>query len=191
MAPAAAAAGAAAGDRHPPHLRVSATEIRRRLGSRLPVRRELLAEGMALALTDVAVEEGASLVLEGELESVSNGVILTGTVSVPWVGACRRCLEPVRGTSTIDVREVYEVHPVEGETWPLVSDQLDIGPLLHDTALLALPLAPLCRDDCLGPAPDAFPAAVGDDALADAEDAAEDEAPMDPRWAALRDLDLP
>lgn len=176
---------------HPPELRVSVTEIRRHLGSRLAVERDLEAQGMALALTEVGVPDGARLVLRGELESISEGVVLTGTVAVPWVGACRRCLQPVTGTAEIDVREVWEVHPTDGETWPLVNDQIDVGPLLHDTALLALPLAPLCADDCAGPAPERFPAVAADDAEpAPGEPAEQAGERRDPRWAGLDDLQL-
>jgi uncharacterized protein len=170
----------------PPRLLVSVTEIRRHLGSRLAVESHLEAEG--LRLSDVAVVDGADIVLEADVESISDGVVLTGSVHVPWVGACRRCLRDVHGVASVDVREVYETRPVEGETWPLLGDQIDVGPLLHDTALLALPLAPLCGDDCQGPAPEAFPAVAptGDDDGADHAD----EPPRDPRWAALDDLDL-
>ncbi len=45
--------------------------------------------------------------------------------------------------------------------------------------LLALPLAPLCAEGCLGPAPDEFPTG---------QPSAEAEPPRDPRWAALDDL---
>lgn len=170
----------------PPKLLVSVTEIRRHLGSRLAVHSVLEAEGMGL--TDVHVVDGADLVLDGELESISEGVVLTGAVTVPWAGECRRCLEPVTGVASAEVREVFETKPVDGETWPLVNDQVDVGPLLHDTALLALPLAPLCREDCPGPAPERFPTTV------EADDEPEPEAdagpPRDPRWAALDDLEL-
>lgn len=176
---------------HPPKLLVSVTEIRRHLGSRLTVARELESQGMALALTEVGVPDGALLVLRGELESISEGVVLTGSVAVPWVGACRRCLQPVSGTAEIDIREVWEVHPTDGETWPLLNDQIDVGPLLHDTALLALPLAPLCADDCAGPAPERFPAVPADGAGSGPEDPAEQGGePRDPRWAGLDDLQL-
>ncbi len=171
----------------PPRLLVSVTEVRRRLGTRMTVKRVLEAEGMAL--TDVHVPDGTELVFEGEAESISNGVVLTGTASVPWVGSCRRCLTDVSGVAGVDVREIFETEPVDGETWPLVGDQIDIGPLLHDTALLALPLAPLCGHDCLGPAPDRFPAVPEPDGP-DAE-VQDDGPPRDPRWAALDDLDLP
>lgn len=169
----------------PPRLLVSVTELRRHLGSRLEIRRELPAHG--LGLSDVTVPEGADVVFDGELESIPEGVVATGTVATPWEGPCRRCLQPVQGTAEVDVREIFETHPVEGETWPLEHDQLDLGPLLHDTALLALPLAPLCAEDCRGPAPDAFPATVEDE---QDEAAGEAEPPRDPRWAALDDLDL-
>ena len=178
----------------PPSLPVSVTDLRRHLGSRQEVVRSLVAEG--LALSDVAVPDGAEITLEGELESISEGVVLTGAAEVPWTGACRRCLRDTGGLARIEVREVWEVHHTEGETWPLDHDQLDLGPLLHDTALLALPLAPLCADDCQGPAPEAFPTSVadgagGEDDLGDPADRPDGgERPKDPRWAALDDLDL-
>lgn len=176
---------------HPPRLLVSVTEIRRHLGSRLAVERDLESQGMALALTEVGVPDGSRIVLRGELESISEGVVLTGSVAVPWVGACRRCLQPVSGTAEVDVREVWEVNPTDGETWPLLNDQIDVGPLLHDTALLTLPLAPLCADDCAGPAPERFPAVPADEASPGGEGPAErDGERRDPRWAGLDDLQL-
>jgi uncharacterized protein len=176
---------------HPPKLLVSVTEIRRHLGSRLQVERELESQGMALALTEVGVPDGSLLVLRGELESISEGVVLTGTVTVPWEGACRRCLQEVSGRAEIDVREVWEIHPTDGETWPLLNDQIDVGPLLHDTALLALPLAPLCADDCAGPAPERFPAVPAHDPPAGDDDPADQGGETrDPRWAGLDDFQL-
>lgn len=167
----------------PPQMLVSVTEIRRRPGSRIEVHQRLLAEG--LGLPDARVPDGSEIAFDGEVESIHEGVVLTGAAAVPWEGECRRCLSPVAGVATIDVREVYETKPTDGETWPLEHDHIDLGPLLHDIALLALPLAPLCSDDCLGPAPDAFPATVAAD-----EPDADDGPPKDPRWAALDQLDL-
>ncbi len=171
----------------PPRLVVPVAEIRRHLGTRAPVERSMEAHGLALPDVGVAVPDGAPVTLRGEVESISEGVVLTGVVEAPWTGSCRRCLRPVEGTAEVDVREVFEVQPVDGETWPLEGDHLDVGPLLHDTALLALPLAPLCAQDCEGPDPERFPA-TPDDGV-DSVEAAQ-EPPRDPRWAALDDLDL-
>ena len=173
----------------PARLLVSVTEIRRRPGSRLDVRRELEAAG--LALPDVQVPDGATVVLEGVVESIHEGVVLTASVTVPWSGHCRRCLDEVSGVSALDIREVWETRPTEGETWPLEQDHIDVGTLLHDTALLALPLAPLCGDDCQGPAPEVLPVSVAADPDPEDEDeAGEAGPPRDPRWAALDDLQL-
>lgn len=179
---------------HPPRLIVSVTEIRRRPGTRIDIERTLDAEGLALHATEVRVPDGSPIALVGELESIHEGVVLTGRVTVPWIGSCRRCLGDVEGVAVLDLREVFETKPVEGETWPLEQDHIDIGPLLHDSALLALPLAPLCRDDCPGPAPDLFPTRVepaGEGRGPDgSDDGNYDDVPKDPRWAALDDLDL-
>lgn len=181
----------------PPRSRlvVSVTEIRRRPGTRLDIDRTLEAAGLDLSVTEVGVPDGSEIGLRGEVESIHEGVVLTGRVTVPWVGRCRRCLRDVEGEATAEVREVFERRPVEGETWPLDQDHIDIGPLLHDTALLALPLAPLCQESCLGPAPEAFPAVVEAQGSSTETSVRDDggtaaSPPKDPRWAALDDLDL-
>lgn len=168
----------------PPSLLLSVTEVRRSLGSRKDVRPSLEAHG--LSLSDVSVPDGSEIVLDGVIESISEGVVLTGSVAVPWLGSCRRCLEAVAGTSAVDVREIFETIPTDGETWPLLNDQIDVGPLLHDTALLALPLAPLCGDDCQGPVPETYPAAPEDGD----RQGIDERVPVDPRWAALDDLEF-
>ena len=47
--------------------------------------------------------------------------------------------------------------PVEGETYPLGRDPLDLEPVLREALALALPLAPLCDEACAGPDPEAHP----------------------------------
>ena len=164
-----------------PPLVVGVAELQRRPGTQ----REL---HVAAPLDDVAtsaarVPAGADVAVDGVLESIEGGrVTLTAVESVPWTGACRRCLEPVHGVAEVELREVFEPAPVEGETYLLTGDELDLGSAVRDAALLALPLAPLCRDDCAGPAPEVFP--TGPD------DSAEPEPQPDPRWAKLRELDL-
>lgn len=168
----------------PPELLISVVEIRRRPGSRLPVEQRLIAHG--LGLSDVAVPDSSEITFVGEVESIHEGVVLTGRADIPWTGACRRCLTGIGGVATIEVREVYETKPTDGETWPLVRDHVDLGPLLHDIALLALPLAPLCGDACRGPVPETFPASTESSDLT----VGEEEPSKDPRWAALDDLEL-
>ncbi len=157
------------------------TDLRRHLGSRREVQRMVALDG--LNLTTAAVPDDAEVELDLVLESIFEGVVVSGHIHAPWQGECRRCLEPVTGVATVDVREIFEANPVDGETWPLVADQVDLEPIIRDAVLGALPLSPLCAEDCQGPAPDRFPTTVEAD-----EDEIEPDVPRDPRWAALDQL---
>jgi len=185
-------------------LRVSVTDLLRHPGERRPIAREVLLGG--LAISSARVPDGAEVKIDLELESLSTELAAYGTVTAPYVGECRRCLREVQGEVTTDVREIFELHPTDGETYQLDRDVVDLEPMVRDAVLLSLPLAPLCAEDCLGPAPDAFPAAVervSNDA-GDPETAADgavvpgepsdpapgDDRPRDPRWAALDQLRL-
>ncbi len=157
-------------------------ELRRRPGTQRHV--EVATPLPGLAVTSARVPDDADLVLDVILESIDGAVTATGTVEVPWTAECRRCLDEVGGMLTVEVREVFEVRPTDGETYPIDGDDVDLEPVVRDAALLHLPMAPLCRADCAGPAPEAFPALVESD-----EDVAV-EPPIDPRWAALDQLRL-
>jgi len=110
-------------------------------------------------------------------ESMADSLSVTGSLDVTWEGDCRRCLEPTQGVTTVEVQEIYEREPTEGETYQLPTDRLDLEPMVRELVLLGLPLAPLCRTSCPGPAPAEFPATVESEPDADP--------PIDPRWAAL------
>jgi uncharacterized protein len=144
---------------------------------------EVVGRLPGLALPSTWVPDDADVHVVATLEAQAGSVVLKGTATAPWVGECRRCLDATGGTVEVDLHEVFEKSPVDGETFLLDSshDQADLTPMLREALTLALPLAPLCRDDCAGPDPDAHPvrspeADVGDD---------EAEPPRDPRWAVL------
>ena len=158
-------------------LLIGVTELRRRPGTQRPVAVSVALPD--LAITTARVPEGAELVLDGVLEAIEGAITLSGTLSVPWTAECRRCLDPVVGLEEVDLSEVFEARPTPGETYPIQGDDIDLEPVVRDAVLLHLPLAPLCREDCLGPAPEAFPAVPAGAGEPD------DEPARDPRWAAL------
>ena len=137
-----------------------------------------------LGTSAAVVPEGAPVAADVVLEAMTDGrITVTGRVTAPYAGECRRCLETVEGEVVVDVQEVFERHPdADAETYALDGDQLDLEPMVRDAVLLALPLAPLCREGCAGPAPDAHPVVTEDNPA---------EAPADPRWAALQELRFP
>jgi uncharacterized protein len=168
-------------------LLVPVTTILRRPGVRHPFAAEV--ELGRLGVGDTIVAPGPSIGLDLLLEAVGDEVTAAGDIHVRYRGQCRRCLEAVEGDLDIPVQEIFERRPVEGETYLLDGEVIDLEPLVRDAVLLALPLAPLCRDDCRGPAPERFPAAGARPPDDDADDAGGD-GPGDPRWAPLRQLRL-
>ena len=160
---------------------VNIADVLRQPGAQFPL--QLHGTVAGAALSTAAVPDDATVVLDATIEAQGKMVVVQGTVGAPWVGECRRCLDPAGGDLQVDLREVFEPNPVDGETYPIDGEQIDLAPVLRDVLALALPLAPLCRDDCIGPDPDPPPVTPAPDE-ADAEAAP----PADPRWAALDQL---
>ena len=88
---------------------------------------------------------------------------------------------PVHREVVTAVRELFEVDPIEGQTYPLEGEEIDLELPVRDALLLDLPAAPLCRDDCAGLCP-----ACGADWNQRSCDC--DMTIPDPRWDALREL---
>jgi uncharacterized protein len=157
-------------------LRIGVAELRRHPGDRMAVDRDVDLDGIAVSSAEVPA--GTPGHLDVVLESLTDGVTVTGTLRVPWAGPCRRCLEPTDGTAEVELREVFSDAPVDEDLLPIEGDVIDLGPVVHDAAVLALPLAPLCREDCAGPDPEHFPVSTE----------GEGDKPVDPRWSALDEL---
>ena len=165
---------------HRPFL-VHASQLRRSVGTRWhEVRRGVVAD---LACSGSAVPEDAEVEADVTLESVVGGVAVTGSVSAPWSGSCRRCLEPATGMLTLRVREHYTEGGDREETYPFVGGDVDLEPLVRDAVLLELPQAPVCRADCRGLCP-----VCGANRN---EEPCSCVAPRDERWAALDALRPP
>ena len=162
----------------PAPFAVSTGELFRHHGARHPLTLVGRLPGLALSTTRLADDD---VVAEVVLEAQGEAVTATGTVSAHWVGECRRCLEVTEGVVTVELSEVFEPEPVEGETYPMGRDEVDLEPALHESLALALPLAPLCREDCTGPDPESHPVTTAPDPSGSDDE----QPPADPRWAAL------
>ena len=168
----------------------------RELGRRPGSQRELELSVPApaeLGIEVLAVPEGSPVELDLRLEAVMEGVLLTGTATATLEGECVRCLEPIEDEILARLQELY-VYPdqhakatehddrdLDDETSLLEDDLLDLEPLLRDAVVLALPFQPLCMDDCPGLCTECGAR------LADDPDHSHD-APIDPRWAGLQEL---
>jgi uncharacterized protein len=163
-------------------------ELGRRPGSMREMTRTVPAPP-DLGIEVLGVAEGAPVELDLRLEAVMEGVLVTGTARATLTGECARCLEPLTEDTEVSFQElfVYEDHALHGEgtgddeVSTLEGDLVDLEPLLRDAVVLALPFQPLCMDDCPGLCTECGAR------LADDPDHSHD-APIDPRWAGLQDL---
>jgi uncharacterized protein len=163
-------------------FRISVSNMVRRPGAS----RTVSAEGVLSDVRGPGAEITADRPIRVDLtlERVSEGIVVRGTVTATWDAACSRCLVPVGGELEVSVGELYERQPLEGETYLLSDDDvIDLEPLIRDALLLELPGVPLCRSECLGLCP-----TCGVDHNFTSCDC--DTTEPDPRWAALRSLDL-
>ena len=156
-------------------LVVGVSELLRRPGTQREF--EVVAELGGLRISSASVPDGSEVRGRFTIEAMSDhAVTVKGEVTATWTGECRRCLRQIDGNLTARVEEIFETRPVEGETYPLDHERVDLEPLVRDAVLLALPLAPLCEEACAGPEPEGHPLGSGQDDGGD------------PRWAALREL---
>jgi uncharacterized protein len=136
-------------------LALDVANVLSRPGVRHPYQIEAPLPGVKLTSTEIP--DGQTVVVDLVLEAQGTDVIVEGTAHTTWQGECRRCLEPTSGQVQLDLQEIYSEHPVEGETFPFDGERLNLAPMLREAFTLALPLVPLCREDCPGPDPDQHP----------------------------------
>nr|WP_211659146.1 YceD family protein [Phytoactinopolyspora halophila] len=136
----------------------------------------------------VEVPEGSDIGLTIRLESVMEGVLVSGEARALISGECARCLDPFDDQLAVEWQELY-AYP-EGETdteseadedgLSVQDDMIDLEQPVRDALVLALPLAPTCRDDC--------PGLCSQCGARLEDDPSHRHEYTDPRWAALAEL---
>jgi uncharacterized protein len=142
-----------------------------------------------LGLELIWVPKGAELTLDLRMQSVTEGVYVSGTVDAPLAGECGRCLRPIADMISVDIAELYAYEhsatdetTEEDEVGRVQDDLIDLEPVVRDALVLALPVNPVCRPDCPGLCPECGEAW-------DELPAGHSHEQLDPRWAALSELD--
>lgn len=146
-------------------------------------RRSIQIETHLTGLGNGSSRMSGPLALNLALESIPEGIVVNGSVAGDCQAECSRCLEPVNRRIEVKVSELFETEPVEGETYPLEYDTVDLTRPVRDSLLVELPTVPLCRSDCAG-------LCVECGADLNTSSCACSTEPRDPRWAALAALDL-
>ena len=163
------------------------SRLGRRPGTMTTIR-ETVPSPSRMGLDLIAIQPGAEVDLDLRLESVSEGVLVTGTVHAPTRGECARCLTPITGEIEIELTELFaypdsatESTTEADEVGHVIDDAVDLEQPIVDAVGLALPFAPVCSEDCPGLCPECGVAL----ALAGPEHRHD---LIDPRWAKLAAL---
>lgn len=161
---------------------ISTHDLGRRPGS-MRTLSPVLPAPVDLAVGMIGVPKDADVELDIRLEAVMEGVLVTGTAHTPLTGECSRCLDPLTSEIEVDFQELYFYSAEDAGEDDLLLDGelLDLEPVFRDAVVLALPLSPVCGDDCPG-----LCAECGI-RLAEAGPDHRHEA-IDARWAALQGL---
>ncbi|MDI3314286.1 MAG: DUF177 domain-containing protein [Mycobacterium sp.] len=170
--------------RHPTSpLTVNIARLARRPGAAFSVR-ETVPSPSRIGIELIAIKRGAPLELDLRVESVSEGVLVTGTVAAPTTGECARCLTTVTGHVKVALTELFAYpdsttdETTDDDVGRIIGDIIDLEQSVIDAVGLELPFSPLCRADCPGLCPDCGVP------LATAEPGHRHDR-IDPRWAKL------
>ena len=97
--------------------------------------------------------------MHGSFDAIVDGLVLTARIEAPVAAECTRCLKPIKRDWGVDVVAFFpyeESAKARSHGKPKNEDVeidgafADLEALLRDTLVEALPLQPLCREDCRG-----------------------------------------
>ena len=161
---------------------ISTHDLGRRPGSMKRMTLSLPAP-VDLGVDMIGVPKDAEVELEIRLEAVMEGVLVSGVAQAPLAGECARCLDPLTSEIEVDLQELffYSSEDASEEDSLLDGELLDLEPTFRDAAVLALPLSPVCGEDCTGLCTECGVK------LAEAGDDHQHEK-IDARWASLQGL---
>lgn len=127
------------------------------------------------------VAEGTPLHLELLLESVHEGIYVSGSVKTVAGAECVRCLNPIEVPIEATIQELFAYSPEPDYDNVVVQETIDLDQVVRDQVVVELPFQPVCDPDCLGLDPETGEKrAVGSDGG--------DTSRIDPRWEKLSDL---
>ena len=140
----------------------------------------VVPEGFGNAV--IGVRAGSAMQVDARLESLHDGILVSGDVDATAEGECVRCLIDVKQRIRVEFQELFAYSFDEAFDYTVHDDHVDLEPLIRDAVVLSLPFQPVCQQDCLGLCPECGVRLLDNPGH-------EHEAPVDPRWAALAGLE--
>ncbi|MDN5559371.1 MAG: YceD family protein [Ruaniaceae bacterium] len=144
-------------------MKVSVHTLGRRTGASMELVRTFDAPAH-MGTEFLSVPEGSPMNAQLRIDAVSEGLFVSGDVTVQVRGLCVRCLEPLDGeyTATIEelfllpeavIRAVDEGDEDAQEMYTTDGEILDLEGPFRDAIVAEMPFQPLCSPDCKGLCP--------------------------------------
>jgi uncharacterized protein len=168
-----------------PALAVDVRELLSKPGAHKHVVVRAPLDGLATPVASVPPDRPVTV--DAEVESVVEGLLVSGMVRATAVVHCVRCLRDLDHEVEVEVRELFALHPGDDEDEGyavLTDDRLPLDTMARDALVLGFPAFPLCRPDCAG----LCPVCGADRNTVDCGHGGTET--IDPRWAGLADLRL-
>ena len=110
---------------------------------------DISCQALDMENVDEVLRARGPLSYDLEAAKVGAGILVSGSLSMPFEADCVRCLRkfPIQ----VEVTDWTCLVPLEGEECvKVVDDCVDLTPFLREDILLALPQHPLCDPGCGG-----------------------------------------
>src|SRR6478735_6067553 len=111
-------------------LRIMVADLLRRPGAKRAVHLEAAVPDLRAGTVVVSPEHPVHV--DAVLERIPEGIVVRGQVDGVWTAECSRCLRPMRGELGVGVDELFESDPIDGETYPLERDSIDLEQVVRD-----------------------------------------------------------
>jgi len=164
----------------------------------------------AIGVDLLSIKPAQIISVELRITSVDEGVLATGEITALATGECGRCLDSINwpideaftelfyyetaasraaekgkksGKNSAKKEEKKDIDLEADELTFMIGDEIDLELPIRDAVILNLPVNPLCSDECPG-----LCQGCGEKWINLPDDHAHN--PEDPRWAALKGLNL-
>jgi uncharacterized protein len=129
----------------------------------------------------VTIPIGTEIDIDGRLESVHEGILVTANVQAQANSECSRCLDPLKLEVDVEFQELFAYSLTDEDDLVISEESINLEQVVRDAVVLSLPFQPICSNDCEGLCADCGTKWVDSPQHVH-------EALGDPRWNALKNL---
>lgn len=128
-----------------------------------------------------SIPVGSEIDIDGRLESVHEGILVTANIQAEAKSECSRCLDPLKLEVDVEFQELFAYSLTDEDDLVISEESINLEQVVRDAVVLSLPFQPICSSDCEGLCVDCGTKWVDNPQHVH-------DAPVDPRWNALKNL---